>query len=89
MVLRENAAKGLFLGLAIGDAMGSPIEFEKKRVKENYVRSYLEGGFHKVTKGEFTDDKKSKVFWKVEESSKGIIKEVIGKIGRERVRGAS
>ena len=33
MVLRENAAKGLFLGLAIGDAMGSPIEFEKKRAK--------------------------------------------------------
>ena len=56
MVLRENAAKGLFLGLAIGDAMGSPIEFEKKRAKENYVRSYLDGGFHQVTKGEFTDD---------------------------------
>ena len=45
MVLKENAAKGLFLGLAIGDAMGSPIEFEKKRAKENYVRSYLDGGW--------------------------------------------
>ena len=56
MILKEDAAKGLFLGLAIGDAMGSPIEFEKKRTQKNYVRSYLEGGFHKVTKGEFTDD---------------------------------
>ena len=56
MKLKEDAAKGLFLGLAIGDAMGSPIEFEKKRTQKNYVRGYLEGGFHKVTKGEFTDD---------------------------------
>ena len=56
MVLRENAAKGLFLGLAIGDAMGSPIEFEKKRTREDYVRDYQAGGFHNVSKGEFTDD---------------------------------
>ena len=56
MTLDLNSATGMFLGLAIGDAMGSPIEFEKKRSRANYVRRYQAGGFHNVTKGEFTDD---------------------------------
>ena len=56
MSLDLNSATGMFLGLAIGDAMGSPIEFKKKRTSENYVRSYQEGGFHNLSKGEFTDD---------------------------------
>ena len=47
---------GMLFGLAIGDAMGAPIEFQDARSPENYVREYKEGGFHKVSKGEFTDD---------------------------------
>ena len=46
----------MFVGLAIGDAMGAPIEFQPSREPKDYVRTYQEGGFHKVSKGEFTDD---------------------------------
>ena len=56
MILDKNAATGMFLGLAIWDAMGSPIEFEKARPRERYIRCYQSGGFHNVSKGEFTDD---------------------------------
>ena len=56
MSLDLNSATGMFLGLAIGDAMGSPIEFEKPRPRDNYIRRYQSGGFHSVSKGEFTDD---------------------------------
>ena len=51
-----NFAVGIFVGLAIGDAMGAPIEFQPAREPEEYVRLYQEGGFHNVSKGEFTDD---------------------------------
>ena len=51
-----DSAVGMFVGLAIGDAMGAPIEFQSSREPIDYVRSYQEGGFHKVSKGEFTDD---------------------------------
>ena len=51
-----DSAVGMFVGLAIGDAMGAPIEFQSAREPDDYVRSYLEGGFHNVSKGEFTDD---------------------------------
>lgn len=51
-----NYAVGMFVGLAIGDAMGAPIEFQSSREPIDYVRSYQEGGFHNVSKGEFTDD---------------------------------
>ena len=44
------------LGLAIGDAMGAPIEFQDGREPEDYVTKYMSGGAHDVTKGEFTDD---------------------------------
>ena len=47
---------GLFLGLAIGDAMGAPIEFQPSREPENYITRYMSGGAHDVSKGEFTDD---------------------------------
>ena len=56
-ILKEHDHEiGMLIGLAIGDAMGAPIEFEKPRSPENYVREYQTGGFHNVTKGEFTDD---------------------------------
>ena len=52
----EDWALGMMFGMAIGDAMGAPIEFQKSREPEDYVRQYLTGGAHKVSKGEFTDD---------------------------------
>ena len=51
-----DSAVGMFIGLAIGDALGAPIEFQPSREPIDYVRSYQEGGFHNVSKGEFTDD---------------------------------
>ena len=53
---QENWALGMMFGLAIGDAMGAPIEFQPSREPEDYIRSYMTGGAHNVSKGEFTDD---------------------------------
>ena len=53
---QENWALGMMFGLAIGDAMGVPIEFQPSREPEDYIRSYMTGGAHNVSKGEFTDD---------------------------------
>ena len=47
---------GMFVGLAIGDALGAVLEFQEPREPENYVRCYLEGGAHKASIGEWTDD---------------------------------
>ena len=44
------------IGLAIGDAMGAPIEFTDAREPEDYVTTYMTGGAHNVSLGEFTDD---------------------------------
>ena len=52
----EDWAMGMMFGMAIGDAMGAPIEFQPSREPENYVCHYMAGGTHNVTKGEFTDD---------------------------------
>ena len=51
-----NNKLGLFLGLAIGDALGAPLEFQKAREPENYLTKYTTGGPHNVTVGEWTDD---------------------------------
>ena len=47
---------GLFLGLAIGDALGAPLEFQKANEPENYLVEYTAGGPHNVSIGEWTDD---------------------------------
>ncbi len=47
---------GLFLGLAIGDALGAPLEFQKAREPDNYLTRYTTGGPHNVSVGEWTDD---------------------------------
>ena len=47
--------KGCFIGLAIGDALGSPIQF-KKRDTYLHVRGYTKGGEFNSAKGEYTDD---------------------------------
>ena len=48
---------GMFLGLAIGDALGAVLEFQEPREPENYVRCYQEGGSHNVSIGEWTDNR--------------------------------
>ena len=53
---RTDWAMGLMFGLAIGDAMGAPIEFEDGREPDDYITKYMTGGAHGVSKGEFTDD---------------------------------
>ena len=48
---------GLFLGLAIGDALGAPLEFQKANEPEDYLTvEYTTGGPHNVSIGEWTDD---------------------------------
>ena len=47
---------GLFLGLAIGDALGAPLEFQKANEPDNYLLEYTTGGPHNVSIGEWTDD---------------------------------
>ena len=37
----EDSAYGMMIGLAIGDAMGAPLEFQEGREPENYVKKYL------------------------------------------------
>ena len=54
--LYEDWAMGMMFGMAIGDAMGAPIEFQPSREPEDYIRHYMAGGAHNVSKGEFTDD---------------------------------
>ena len=47
---------GLFLGSAVGDALGAPLEFQKARDPEDYLTRYSTGGPHNVSLGEWTDD---------------------------------
>ena len=56
MIDTRDSQIGILVGLAIGDAMGAPIEFTPAREPKDYVRTYLTGGAHDVSLGEFTDD---------------------------------
>ena len=47
--------KGSMLGLAIGDALGAPVEF-KKAGKFEPIDDFQGGGMFKLNPGEFTDD---------------------------------
>ena len=47
---------GLLIGLAIGDALGAPLEFQRAREPDNYLTKYSTGGPHNVSVGEWTDD---------------------------------
>lgn len=55
-LINSNIATGMFLGLAIGDALGAYLEFSEKREADNYLREYMEGGPHMLDKGYWTDD---------------------------------
>ncbi len=47
--------KGSLLGLAVGDALGAPIEFEKRDSYEHVI-GYIAGGPFKLKAGQWTDD---------------------------------
>lgn len=51
-----DKATGMLVGLAIGDALGAPLEFQEAREPKNYLTKYTTGGAHKVSLGEWTDD---------------------------------
>jgi len=53
--MMSDRFKGSLLGLAIGDALGAPIEFEK-RDAYTPVTHYREGGPFNLKKGQWTDD---------------------------------
>ena len=50
-----NRYKGCLTALAIGDALGSPIQF-KRRGTHLHVKGYTSGGTFNSKKGEYTDD---------------------------------
>lgn len=53
--MTNDQAAGLWWGLFIGDAMGVPLEFTKPRTGE-LVTTFTSGGYHKASKGEYSDD---------------------------------
>jgi len=55
MTIQSNRLKGCMLGLAIGDAMGAPVEFMKRGTFEP-VTGYRSGGKFRLNAGEWTDD---------------------------------
>jgi len=47
---------GTLLGLAAGDALGGPLEFQPARAPGNYVVDMIGGGWQQLQPGEWTDD---------------------------------
>ncbi len=47
---------GMFLGLAIGDALGAPLEFKEASLPDQFLKRFKTGGAHNVSLGEWTDD---------------------------------
>jgi len=59
MKYTENIALGTMFGVAIGDALGAPVEFmTAEGIKEKYgrIKNYVGGGWLNVKPGEVTDD---------------------------------
>ncbi|MFL5759318.1 MAG: ADP-ribosylglycohydrolase family protein [Thermomicrobiales bacterium] len=60
MVTLRDRYRGCLLGLACGDALGGPVEFESRRwIAERYpdgVRDFVGGGWLSLEPGEVTDD---------------------------------
>lgn len=50
----QDKFRGCFLGLAIGDALGAPVEFKMRGMF--YITDYESGGTWKLDKGQWTDD---------------------------------
>lgn len=48
--------RGVLLGLAIGDALGAPLEFQERRDPTQYVTEMVGGGWLQLPPGHWTDD---------------------------------
>ena len=48
--------RGVLLGLAVGDALGAPLEFQPARTPDHYLTEMVGGGWQKLAPGEWTDD---------------------------------
>lgn len=53
--MNQNKFLGCLLGLAVGDALGSSLEFKKPGTFEPITR-IIGGGYHKLKAGQWTDD---------------------------------
>ena len=53
--MTNDQATGLWWGLFVGDSMGVPLEFTKANTGE-LVTTFTFGGYHKASKGEYSDD---------------------------------
>jgi ADP-ribosyl-[dinitrogen reductase] hydrolase len=51
-----DQAQGMLVGLAVGDALGAPLEFTESREPDNYLTEMVGGGAHSTATGEWTDD---------------------------------
>jgi ADP-ribosyl-[dinitrogen reductase] hydrolase len=54
--MKLDNAVGMLVGLAVGDALGAPLEFGPSREPDNYITKYVEGGAFAMDIGEWTDD---------------------------------
>jgi len=48
--------RGVLLGLAVGDALGAPLEFQPARSIDSLVTEMIGGGWQQLAPGEWTDD---------------------------------
>lgn len=48
--------RGVLIGIAVGDALGAPLEFQPARDPDNYVTEMVGGGWQKLPPGVWTDD---------------------------------
>jgi ADP-ribosyl-[dinitrogen reductase] hydrolase len=51
-----NKAQGMLLGLAVGDALGTTLEFEPRRPLRNLHTEMSGGGVFRLSPGQWTDD---------------------------------
>ena len=55
-MLTLDKSAGMMVGLAVGDALGAPLEFMDAREPDDYITKYVTGGHHDMSIGEWTDD---------------------------------
>ena len=54
--MRKQNAIGMMVGLAIGDAMGSALEFMPMRDRGNFITDYQKSPTFPIAAGQWTDD---------------------------------
>jgi ADP-ribosyl-[dinitrogen reductase] hydrolase len=54
--LLQDRFRGVLIGLAVGDALGGPLEFQPASPTGSYVTEMVGGGWQQLDPGEWTDD---------------------------------